>query len=97
MFAALAALHSAQALDRAVSSFPLSRLGVERMDTFSKMLTPPQVAALAGVKVNTLAKKRVAGGGCPFVKVGGAVRYREDDVARYLAARRSSTSDLAAA
>ena len=60
------------------------------------LLTPNQVAKLCGLARSTLAKMRLRGDGPRFVKLGAAVRYREDDVQEWLAAqpRRRSTSDV---
>lgn len=59
------------------------------------LLTPSQVAARCGLALSTLAKMRLRGDGPPHLKIGAAVRYREDDVATWLDAqpRRRSTSD----
>ena len=61
------------------------------------LLTPTQVAARCGLSRSTLAKQRLRGEGPMFVKIGAAVRYREDDVQEWLKAqpRRRSTSDTA--
>lgn len=60
------------------------------------LLTPDQVAEMCGLARSTLAKMRLRGDGPRFVKLGAAVRYREDDVESWLVAkpRRRSTSDL---
>lgn len=65
--------------------------------TRARLLTPAQVAELTGLAVGTLAKLRLRGEGAPFIKLGSAVRYHEDDVQAWLAAqpRRRSTSDVA--
>jgi hypothetical protein len=45
------------------------------------------------VSVRTLQRWRVSGGGPPFVKLGGLVFYRPEDVSEHIAGRvRSSTS-----
>jgi hypothetical protein len=46
-----------------------------------------------------LQKDRCAGGGIPFIKIGRMVRYRQTDVAAYLAAlpAHRSTSEVTAA
>lgn len=61
------------------------------------LFTPEQVAARCGLARSTLAKMRLRGDGPLFIKVGSAVRYREDDVQAWIAAqpRRRSTSDSA--
>jgi hypothetical protein len=46
------------------------------------------------IAVRTLQRKRLQGDGPPFVKIGGAVRYRRSDLDQYIAQRRRlSTSD----
>lgn len=51
-------------------------------------------AARTGLAAATLEKKRVAGSGPPFVKLGRAVRYRVADLDAWIAARVvSSTSE----
>jgi excisionase family DNA binding protein len=51
----------------------------------TKLLTDREVARIIGRSRSTLQKARVYGGGIPFVRVGGAVRYRVEDVERFLA------------
>lgn len=60
------------------------------------LLDPTTVAARLGVKIGTLAKIRVRGGGPPFVKIGARVMYDEKDLDAWLDAqpRHDSTSDL---
>ena len=60
------------------------------------LLTPVQVASRCGLAVSTLAKMRLRGDGPPHLKIGAAVRYREDDMETWLEAqpRRRSTSDV---
>jgi predicted DNA-binding transcriptional regulator AlpA len=60
----------------------------------AKLLDPPAVADLLGVKRATLATWRWRGDGPPFVRVGSRVRYSPADLDDWLAARRRcSTSD----
>jgi predicted site-specific integrase-resolvase len=50
------------------------------------------------ISPRTLQRWRVTGEGPPFVKIGRAVRYREDDLEKFIAERRrSSTSTRSAA
>jgi predicted DNA-binding transcriptional regulator AlpA len=57
-----------------------------------------ETSAAIGWTVSTLQKKRVSGGGPPFVKLGRSVRYRPSDVAAYVDKRVvSSTSQQVAA
>lgn len=58
--------------------------GVELED---RLLWPEQVAELLGVPIGTLANWRYQGRGPAFVKVGRHVRYRRNDVARWIEAR----------
>lgn len=56
-----------------------------------------QLAKLLKVSVYKLRRDRWAGGGCPFVALGGAVRYRRADIDAYMSDRvRRSTSDQGA-
>ena len=51
------------------------------------LLTPPEVQRLYGLKVATLADKRVRGSGPDFIKAAdnsGAVFYRPADIERWL-------------
>lgn len=58
------------------------------------LLTVDQAAQHLGLSASTLAKKRLRGDGPPFVKFGGAVRYRREDLEAFIAsAVRTSTSD----
>ena len=52
------------------------------------------MAPILGVEVQTLQKWRILGRGPKFVKLGAAVRYREADIAEFIAQGvRRSTSD----
>ncbi len=64
---------------------------VNAMD--SPHLTESQLARRWGISQKKLQADRLKGIGCPFVKIGRAVRYRQGDVLAYEAARlRTSTS-----
>jgi len=67
----------------------------ERLAPMERLLTENDVAQVTGRAVSTLQKDRCAGGGIPFVRLGRLVRYREFDVAAYLASlpAHSSTTD----
>jgi len=55
----------------------------------SERLLPPEVVAkILGVAVKTLANWRAAGTGPPYVRVEHSIRYRESDVARWIAEKR---------
>lgn len=63
----------------------------------SKLLTEKEVAERLGMSVHWMRKKRVTGGGIPYVKLSdgkaGAVRYEQGQVDEYMAAcARRSTS-----
>lgn len=61
-----------------------------------RLMTEKETAVMVGMSVHWLRRKRWEGGGIPFIKMtdGGAVRYSEDIVERYLATHlRSSTKD----
>ena len=51
------------------------------------LLSPPQVAERLGLARSTLAKLRVHGGGPPYLKLGASVRYPEDALSDWIAAR----------
>lgn len=64
----------------------------------SALLDEHEGAELTGMSVHWFRRKRWAGGGIPFIKIGdgpkGAVRYRREDIDAFIAARvRRSTSD----
>jgi hypothetical protein len=52
------------------------------------ILTPGQLAKRWSTSVSYLANLRSQGKGCPYVKLGRRVVYREKDVAGYEMARR---------
>jgi predicted DNA-binding transcriptional regulator AlpA len=54
------------------------------MDT---LLTSKQLAVLVGLSVRSLERLRASGGGPKFIKLGQSVRYREADLAAWLAAQ----------
>lgn len=51
-------------------------------------LNTREAAAWAGLKPGTLASYRVRGGGPPFLRLGGLVRYTVEDMEAWLAGRR---------
>lgn len=58
------------------------------------MFTTEKAAEYLGLKNTTLEAWRCRGGGPLFVKMGKAVRYRREDLDRFLNARvRTSTSE----
>jgi hypothetical protein len=61
-----------------------------------KLMTEKETAAMVGMSVHWLRRKRWEGGGIPFVKLSerGAVRYAEETVTQYIDEHfRISTSD----
>jgi predicted DNA-binding transcriptional regulator AlpA len=59
-----------------------------------KFLTAKEAAALYGVSLSWLAKRRMSGDGPPFVKVGRSVRYTEAGLIQWAKSRqRLSTSE----
>lgn len=62
------------------------------------LLEEEAAAPLIGWSVSTLQKKRVAGDGPPYVKLGRSVRYRPEDLEAYVIEHTiSSTSQQRAA
>ena len=58
------------------------------------LLTPKEVAKILGVSVRTLERWRYEGCGPRFCRVGGGVRYLEEDLLAFVEqGRRKSTSD----
>lgn len=66
----------------------------------TQLLSQQQAAEILGVSPRTLEGWRYRGApepGLPFVKIGGAVRYRRRDLDAFIEGRmRTSTSDAAA-
>ncbi len=64
--------------------------------TESIVLNPEEVAAYLGVSKSFLMKARVTGNTPPYVKIGGAVRYRVNDLEEWLNqnTRRSTSQDV---
>lgn len=57
------------------------------------LLTPKQAARHLNLSVSWLAKRRLAGDGPPYVKLGGAVRYVEASLQQWMKGQqRTSTS-----
>lgn len=63
-----------------------------------RLLTEDEVAERIGRKKSTLQKDRCDGTGCPFIKIGRLVRYRQSDVDAYVAGLRGyrSTAEVTA-
>jgi predicted DNA-binding transcriptional regulator AlpA len=48
------------------------------------LLSPKQAARLLNLSVSWLPKRRLAGDGPPYVKLGGAVRYAEGSLQQWM-------------
>ena len=53
----------------------------------SPLLSQRDAARLLGLSVRTLERMRVSGTGPRFLKIGGVVRYRLEDIETWLATR----------
>lgn len=51
-----------------------------------QLLTEQQVSEVTGIAVPSLRADRCRGNGFPFVKFGKRVRYRADDLVKFIAA-----------
>lgn len=61
------------------------------------LLNTADAARFLGLSASTLAKARLSGEGCAYVKLGSAVRYRRADLQAFVASRaRRSTSETLA-
>ena len=59
-----------------------------------RLLTETEVEEIYGIKVSVLRKRRVTGGGIPYLKIGDSVRYRPRNIVAYFdSCMRNSTSD----
>lgn len=93
--------HFASKLSELIASAGCRWLGIvlpamptERRETPVVVLDTRAAAEFLGVSPRTLEGLRVRGGGVPFVKIGGAVRYRLATLEAYLQQQeRNSTSD----
>jgi excisionase family DNA binding protein len=52
----------------------------------TELLTAVETARLLRCSLRTLDRERAEGRGCPFVRIGGRVRYRKADVEAFVAA-----------
>lgn len=60
----------------------------------TRLMTEKEVSAQYGLALGQLRQLRFRGGGPVFVKLGRSVRYRREDVERYIGSNiRRSTSD----
>jgi hypothetical protein len=69
-----------------------------RYTSMYDLLDTHQAARRCNLARQTLAKLRVTGGGCPFIKLGSKVLYRSDELDAWIQSngRRRSTSDAGA-
>ena len=75
------------------TSSPSGPSAPNRTTTVSILLTPKQAARYLNLSVSWLAKRRLAGDGPPYVKLGGAVRYAEPSLQQWMKGQqRTSTS-----
>lgn len=51
------------------------------------LLTTSEYAALRRCSPRTVERERVDGSGCKFVRIGGRVLYRREDIDTFIAAR----------
>jgi predicted DNA-binding transcriptional regulator AlpA len=56
------------------------------------LLTLDEVAAITGLSQSTLAKKRMAGTGPAFFKLGRTIKYAAQDVDAWLLSRRRTST-----
>ena len=75
------------------TSNPSGPTAPNRPVTTPILLTPKQAARYLNLSVSWLAKRRLAGDGPPYVKLGGAVRYAESSLQQWMKGQqRISTS-----
>ena len=58
-----------------------------------ELLTAGETAQLLRCSLRTLDRERADGRGCPFVRIGGRIRYRRADVEAFVAAHVRSHAD----
>lgn len=49
-----------------------------------ELLTEQQAAKVFGLAVQTLRNHRMQRKGCPYIKMGKFVRYRQEDIEKYV-------------
>jgi predicted DNA-binding transcriptional regulator AlpA len=75
------------------TSSPSGPSPANRPATTPILLTPKQAARHLNLSVSWLAKRRLAGDGPPYIKLGGAVRYAEPSLQQWMKGQqRTSTS-----
>lgn len=58
------------------------------MEHNQSLLPVEEAARLLGVSVSWMNKKRLEGGGCPYIKVGRRVLYSPNDIYSWVETRR---------
>ena len=56
------------------------------MDQRETLLTASETARYLRCSLRTLDRERADGRGCPFIRIGGRIRYRRADVEAFVAA-----------
>lgn len=51
-----------------------------------ELLTAAETAQILRCSLRTLDRERAVGNGCPFVRLGGRIRYRRSDIDAFVAA-----------
>jgi predicted DNA-binding transcriptional regulator AlpA len=75
------------------TSSPSGPSVANRPTTAPILLTPKQAARHLNLSVSWLAKRRLAGDGPPYIKLGGAIRYAEASLQQWMKGhQRLSTS-----
>ena len=75
------------------TSSPSGPPAANRAVTTPILLTPKETARYLNLSVSWLAKRRLAGDGPPYSKLGGAVRYDEVKLRKWVTSQlRTSTS-----
>ena len=65
----------------------------DRTASAPTLLTSKQAARRLNLSVSWLAKRRLAGDGPPYIKLGGAIRYAENSLQQWMKGQqRTSTS-----
>jgi predicted DNA-binding transcriptional regulator AlpA len=71
----------------------LSSPAPDRAASAPILLTPKQAARRLNLSVSWLAKRRLAGDGPPYIKLGGVIRYAEASLQQWMKGQqRTSTS-----
>ncbi|PWT80801.1 MAG: hypothetical protein C5B58_10925 [Acidobacteria bacterium] len=60
-----------------------------------RLVTEQRLSEITGESLSTIRRNRMLGKGCPFIKLGGSVRYDPDVIAAYLEA--NTRGEIAAA